>query len=501
MVSIRFLTTPCSGGFDCDPNNGKVARLNGNTNAPGNKQVGPSIILKVMAGDEVSIKAKYWYTGTISNNGTSVLTPLKNELISLLTADLGSIGGGKGGTYSSSEINDGATNIINWFEDEVKSVDEDLPKAFLNWMIVDEEFKKQKRMDQRGSEQVNEIYDHARPFDGWMNVKVRKNGYLYVYLSNEANMDVFFDDLQVTYKRGPVVETTDYYPFGLSIQGLTSKAVNFGGEENRYKYNGKELQNKEFSDGSGLEWEDYGARMYDNQIGRWTVVDPLSEQYLNSSPYVYVVNNPLKLIDPDGREVEAIKGGVRFTGAEAVAFFTGVQQAFRNQRKLVYHFVTEANTPNIFRHRLNAFAMGKPFILTYDPDKKRQRARRYAATKNFRGQATSGVTSLDEYPYAMTYEGGAGAAVMAVPEREQNTQSGELGWFVVGFNNLQDQDKIMVVPVPNYKPEIQTAPKEAPGSNTIWEFIKGLPTFFRRLPHIPLFPPEYSPSPVYAENK
>jgi len=73
--------------------------------------------------------------------------------------------------------------------------------------------------------------------------------------------------------------------------------------DQKYRYNGKELQEE-------TEWLDYGARMYDASLGRWHVVDPMSDLLEASSSYVYALNNPMNFIDEDGELPIYINGRV-----------------------------------------------------------------------------------------------------------------------------------------------------------------------------------------------
>ena len=129
--------------------------------------------------------------------------------------------------------------------------------------------------------------------------KLLLTGYGYVSL-NDKKYHYYLQDHQgnnrvVVDSSGKVEETNHYYPFGGAFAST--------GNVQPYKYNGKELDAKK-----GLNWYDYGARMYDPTLGRWHVVDPMVEKYYGWSPYTYCKNNPINRIDPDGKQGIPITG-------------------------------------------------------------------------------------------------------------------------------------------------------------------------------------------------
>jgi len=280
-------------------NSGKLYKLNSNTN-----KTGLGITLKVMAGDRIDIFGKsYYFQNNTGGTGANSAIPVLDILTGLLGGPTGGTAAAAHGGVTASQLN-GIGNVTGGITTLLGDQTTDaagtptVPKAYINYIFFDEQFKvAQSGFSRAGSNSVVKTHTDLT------NKTAPKNGYVYIYVSNESPVDVFFDNLQVIHTRGAILEETHYYPFGLTMAGISSKALAFGNPKNKRGYNGNEIQDKEFSDGSGLEFYDFNARTYDQQIGRFLQIDSLSEQggQESLSPYHFGKNNPVRYNDPDGK--------------------------------------------------------------------------------------------------------------------------------------------------------------------------------------------------------
>ena len=264
-------------------------------------KAGPNVLLKVMAGDQISATSQYYFQNNVTNSTGDNLTT--DILATLVQSILGSSNTGlaKGNTTNITNqlgLNGSFTSITS---PDANNPNGTIPKAYMTIMFFDERFN----FVSEGSTalRVSAQGDNAAPLV-LANIKSPKNGYAYVYLSNESNEPVYFDNFKVGDNRGRIIEEDHYYSFGLKIAAISSKKLpdaNEGNIDNKNLYNDKEL-----FDDADLDWYDYGFRNYDPQIGRFPQLDPLTDDYPHYTPYQYAGNEPIANVDMDGLEEKAV---------------------------------------------------------------------------------------------------------------------------------------------------------------------------------------------------
>ena len=252
-------------------------------------KVGPNQLLKVMAGDQLSTTVQYYYQTTVSNSSGSTVF---NDVLGMLASAITGSGATSAATKNAATTLTGNLNTGTPFSQviasDITSPTGDKPKAYLNIVFFDERFNFVEEAST--SQRVSQSGDAASAL-GLLNIKAPKNGYCFVYISNESSANVFFDNLQVRHDRGRIIEENHYYAHGLKIAAISSKA--YGAPNSNYLYQG------DFSEmDDDLGWNDFELRSYD--------------QF--ASGYIGMGNDPVNNIDPSG-------------GWAATGIFQGMSQA------------------------------------------------------------------------------------------------------------------------------------------------------------------------------
>jgi RHS repeat-associated protein len=334
--------------------NDYVAKLQAIT---GSQKIGPSITLKVMKGDSINIRVSSWYKlGTSTPTTPPINTTLANIVSSLISGISGSAVVNTHGVTSSQFNTAGSftPDVTSFLNNQTNTnYNTAKPKAYLNWIYFDEQFNivsSSSNAEQVGNDQQFKLHVQQ--------TVATKCGFLYVYVSNETpNIPVYFDNLQVSHVRSPLLETSEYYAYGLKMANISYRAAST--LTNRYGWNG----GNEYEDEGELNYSNTFYRKYDAQIGRFTGVDMKAEEFAYINPYQFGGNNPVMFNDPMG-DAATSNGG----GDKNPASCSDIQQLLNYVQNFgISGFSDEFNRWTFGGHgQMTSFANGNNFSLSND---------------------------------------------------------------------------------------------------------------------------------------
>ena len=273
-------------------------------------------------------------------------------------------------------------------------------------------------------------------------------------------------------------DVKNYYPFGLEWQKPTHEEAKY-----RNAYNNKERI-------SHTKYLDFGARNYIKSANVFDGPDPINSDFPHITSIAYAENRPVNSIDLWGLQAWEInqsrrRGEVKVPSRQAEGDYMGpaiggalsamtlfmpgpedvaagaamatkvgqlaksaISKGFGKLKRLfgkgddLPTIEFDQSTPNVSTNIREALEEGKPSVLSRETNKDviaKNRREALRGKENLREQGTS----LDEFPFASTKEGGSGARVKAVPVREQSVQGGKLSQFFQR-NNIKQGDKFKV---------------------------------------------------------
>jgi len=266
---------------------GYAQRLSG---AEGEK-IGLAKSFSVMPGDTIRAEVFAKYFDVPSD--PCVLPTILQTLLANLVNPGGSAGAvvDRAGYGTSSAL--GLPGLGGYGEQE----DEDVPKAFLNYIYINRDFDLGSIRTKYTPITEAALEDGTDGLHELLSIvdTVKEAGYVYVYLSNDGEevREVYFDDFKVEHVKSPVIQSQNFYPFGLTYSSHSRE----NSLANQYKFQGQEHQ-----DELDLGWDSFKWRNHMPEIGRFFNIDPLATKYVYNSPYAFSENKVTAHVELEGLE-------------------------------------------------------------------------------------------------------------------------------------------------------------------------------------------------------
>lgn len=321
--------------------------------------------LAVKPGDQIDVSVQAIYLDP------AVSSTDMDNLVNTIVGQIGSVG-----TLTLAEGAISPGDILGGVDFTGRSENSSAPMAFLNAFVFDQFFNQINLLSVQITTAAVEDGSGSGSHELMQlpTINITEPGYVYIYLSNEqatleagAPIEVYFDDFKVSQTHSQIVSKDDYYPFGLSFNRYDRPAMT----AQNFKYNGKE----EISE-LGLNWKDYGARMYDVNLGRFGSIDPLSELYQHNGTYIYAINNPIRFIDINGEgpgdKVAGSDGGANIADSQVgYALLLQIRAAQKNFASIFVGFIRSGgpHSPIIVRKEtvVAVDEYGNPFLYESGP--------------------------------------------------------------------------------------------------------------------------------------
>jgi hypothetical protein len=216
------------------PTNNYVAKTNGS-----GQKLGPGIVLKVMAGDKFNLRVSSWWKSNGVTPNPTTANPL-NDIIAVLAGSMAGLSGGKATATELQGSSAFSTQVGSFLSS--RSYTATKPKAYVNWVFFDEQFKyvsSNSGFEQVGADASASVVVHTRA-----GLPVNKNGYFYVYVSNETTNLV----CSLTICRWPISEDLSWRkPTTIPLGSLWQESVVSRREEWIISMNTMERRNRKKS--------------------------------------------------------------------------------------------------------------------------------------------------------------------------------------------------------------------------------------------------------------